>query len=76
LFGNISRIENGLEIHPLALAFGPFLKNITHYFKLVVPDDDPFFKGLLERTELHRLGVDDMLVQDLLDIVVVLYQEG
>lgn len=62
LLGDVCGVEDRLEIHPLSLAFGPFLQNVTHDLELVVPHDDPLLERLLEGTELHGLGVDDVLV--------------
>lgn len=76
LLGNIGRVEYRLEIHPLALALSPLLEHIRHDLKFVVPVDDPLLKGLLEWAELHGLSVHDVLIQNLLDLIIVLDQEG
>lgn len=76
LFGNICRVENGLEVHPLPLALGPLLQDVRHCFELVVPVHNLVFEWLLERRKLHRLGVHSVLVNDHLNIVVVFDQES
>ena len=76
LFSNISWIKNGLQIDPFSLTLSPLFKHITHNFEFVVPNNDSFFKRFFEGTELHGLGVDYMLIEDLLNVIVVFNQEG
>lgn len=70
LLGNIGRIEDGLQVHPLSLALHPLLHDVGHCFQLGVPADNLLLEGLLEGAELDGLGVHEVLVQHDLDLIV------
>lgn len=63
LLHDIWRIENWLEIHPLTLAFHPFIDAVGHIEKSLVPFFNFFLKWFLERRELHGLGQNDVLIK-------------
>jgi len=76
LFSNISWIKYWLQIHPLTLTLSPLFKYITHNFEFIVPNNDSLFKRFFERTKLHWLSVDYVLIKNLLNVIIVLNQES
>jgi hypothetical protein len=58
------------------LALCPLFKHVTHDFELIIPDYNSLLERFFEGTKLHRLGVDDVLIKNLLDVVIILDQEG
>ena len=69
LFHDVRRAENGLQVHPVALAVEPLLQDLRHLVELDAPIVEPLRVRLLEGREAHRLRHDDVVIQPLLDVV-------
>lgn len=64
LFGDVWRLKNRLEIHPIKLKLDPLFDQIRYLFERAEPAEDFVFKGLLERREEHTLGCSNMVIYD------------
>ena len=66
---DIVGVKDGLEVSPVTLATEPLLDDILHRDESGVPLFKFFLEGLLERTKLHSLRQNDLLIKDCTSIV-------
>ena len=73
---DVVRREDGLEVHPRALALDPLLEDLRHEREHLLPVVDALRKRPLERREGHALRHHDVVVEQHLHLVEALEHEG
>jgi len=69
VFHDIRRAENGFQINPNLLHIAPLVGEVKRVLQPLFPIFDLLFENLGKRRTFHSLGLDRLVIQQLLDFL-------